>query len=90
MISIINNVKKTSYLSELEYKFCIALNCRNYPTHEGSPMFNTFLDYIELFFDKSDVIEDIRLYLQLLSDEDANCLATRIETRVNNLESSQY
>ena len=90
MVATINNLKKASYISELEYKFCVALNCPNYPTGEGSPMFNTFLDFIELFFDKTDVVEDVRTYLQLLSEEDATSLIARVQVRLNTLESSQY
>lgn len=52
-------MKRTSFLAELECKFCIALNCKGYPTHDCSSIFNTMLDYIELFYDKSDVIADI-------------------------------
>ncbi len=65
MIDLANMIKRTSYLAELEFKFCIALNCKGYPTHEGSPIFNTILDYIELFYDKSDVVGDLTLYLKL-------------------------
>lgn len=65
MLEIANKIKKTSYLAELEFKFCIALNCKGYPTHDGSPIFNTILDYIEIFYDKSDVIGDIMVYLRL-------------------------
>jgi hypothetical protein len=71
MMEIANQLKKTSYLAELEFKFCVALNCKGYPTYEGSPIFNTMLDYIELFYDKSDVIENISVYLKLFQMEDA-------------------
>ena len=66
MVDTANKIKRTSYLAEMEYKFCIALNCKGYPTHEGSPIFNTMLDYIEIFYDKADVIGDIAVYLRLL------------------------
>jgi hypothetical protein len=70
-MEVANSLKKISYLVELEFKFCIAINCKGYPTFEGSPIFNCMLDYLLLFYDKSDVIEDISLYLKLLSTEDA-------------------
>lgn len=49
----------------MEFKYCIALNCKGYPSHEGSPIFNVMLDYIELFYDKADVICDIIPYIRL-------------------------
>ena len=66
MMELACKIKRTSYLSELEFKFCIALNCKGYPTQEGSPLFNVMLDYIELFYDKADVVTDILPYLRLL------------------------
>jgi hypothetical protein len=66
MIDTANKIKRTSYLAELEFKFCIALNCKNYPTQESSPIFNVILDYIELFYDKADVICDILPYVSIL------------------------
>lgn len=53
-------------MAEMEYKFCIALNCKQYTTQEGSPYYNTMLDYIELFYDKADVIGDLTTYIKLL------------------------
>jgi hypothetical protein len=79
-------IKRTSYLSELEYKFCIALNCKSYPTFEGSPFYNSILDFLEIFYDKTDVIEDIRPYLKLLQPEDAYTLRDKIDSKVENLE----
>lgn len=64
-------MKRTSFLAELECKFCIALSSKSYPTYDGSTIFNTILDYIELFYDKADVIEDLLPYLRLLNPEDA-------------------
>ena len=49
----------------MEYKFCIALNCKGYPCQEGTPFFNVILDFIELFYDKTDVISDITPYIKL-------------------------
>lgn len=71
MLEISNKIRRTSYLAELEFKFCIALNCKSYPVSEGSPYFNIIFDYIEVFYDKEDVIGDILLYLKLLHIEDA-------------------
>lgn len=88
MIDTANKIKRTSYLAELEYKFCIALNCKGYPTFDGSPIFNAMLDYIELFYDKADVIGDIQIYLRLFQVEDAQLLKEKIKQKVDNLENS--
>jgi hypothetical protein len=64
-------MKRVSFLAELECKLCIALNSKTYQTYEGSPLFNLILDYIELFFDKVDVVQDLLPYLRLLQTEDA-------------------
>lgn len=32
MMELANKIKRSSYLAEMEYKFCIALNCKGYPT----------------------------------------------------------
>ena len=87
MIDLANKIKRTSYLSELEFKFCIALNCKGYPTQEGTPLFNVMLDYIELFYDKADVVCDIIPYLRLLQYEDAQALKEKVKAKVDNLES---
>lgn len=86
MIELANKIKRTSYMAELEFKWCIALNCKGYPTHEGSPLFNVMLDYVELFYDKADVVADSIPYLKLLAYEDAQALKDKIKTKVENLE----
>ena len=87
MVDLANSIKRTSYLAELEFKFCIALNCKGYPCHEGTPMFNAMLDYIELFYDKADVICDIIPYIRLFQIEDAGSLREKVKMKVQNLES---
>jgi hypothetical protein len=75
-------------MAELEYKYCIALNCKGYPTHDGSPIYNAMLDYIELFYDKADVIADLVPYLKLFQVEDAQALRDKIRQKVENLETT--
>ena len=70
----------------MEFKFCIALNCKGYPCHEGSPMFNVILDYIELFYDKADVVCDIVPYIKLFKFDDASALREKVKQKVQNLE----
>eukprot|EP00347_Sterkiella_histriomuscorum_P000542 403375452 len=87
MVDLANSIKRTSYLAEMEFKFCIAINCRGYPCHEGSPMFNVLLDYIELFYDKADVVCDIMPYIKLFQIEEAGSLREKVKIKVQNLES---
>ena len=89
MMELAHRIKRTSYMAELEFKFCIALNCKGYPTHEGSPMFNVMLDYIELFYDKADVICDVMPYLRLFQYEDAMALKEKVRAKVENMENGQ-
>jgi hypothetical protein len=66
-VEIASRMKRTSYLAELECKLSIALNCRApYPTYENSSFFNLLQEYMENFFDKSDVIADLIPYLKLM------------------------
>ena len=86
-IEISYRMKRTSFLAELECKLCIALNSKNYLTYEGTPMFNLFLDYIEQFYDKSDVVQDLMPYFPLFNHEDAIQLREKIKNKVESLES---
>lgn len=90
ILQTVTAMRKASFLAEMDYKFCISLSCQNYPTHEGSPFYNVVLDYFLLFFEKSDVIEDTRVYLQIFEQDDLNTLSQKIEIKINQLENSQY
>ena len=74
VLKLANEMKRTSYLADLEYKFVLALNYANYPAGEDSPFFQTILDYMERFFDKFDVVSDLRPYLKLLGPDEAAAL----------------
>ena len=60
----------TSLLGEIEVKFCIALNCLGMPVGENSTMFNLLLDYLELLYDKRDVVHDLLVYFKIMLPED--------------------
>jgi hypothetical protein len=85
-IYVATSIKRTSFLAELEFKSCIALNCPSYSVHEGSPFYNIILDYIELFYDKSDVISDLKLYFKLLGPDDAYALKDKIKLKMETIE----
>lgn len=62
------------------------MNSKTFQTFEGSPFFNLMLDYVELFYDKYDVVEDVLPYLKLLSNDDAVNLREKIRQRVDAVE----
>jgi len=86
-VEIAQRMKRTSYLAELECKLCIALNCRNpYPTYENSSFFNLLQEFMENFFDKSDVVADILPYLKLMQPDDALALREKIRSKIEAIE----
>lgn len=85
-MEIATKIKRTSYLAELECKLCIALNSKIYQTYEGSPLFNLILDYIELFYDKADVVSDLLPYLRLLQSEDCAALREKVKSKIDAME----
>lgn len=63
-------VRRTSYLAELESLYCYALRCKNMACGSQSPFFCLMQEYIELYYDKADVLMDLKPYLSLLNDRD--------------------
>jgi N-acetyltransferase B complex (NatB) non catalytic subunit len=80
-------MKKMSFLAELELKLCLALNSKTFQTYEGSPLFNLVLDYLELFYDKTDVVMDLIPYLKLMTQDDSYALREKVKTKIDSLES---
>ena len=70
-MAIANEMKRASYIADLEYKFVLALNYPNYPVGEGSPYYQTTVEYLENFYDRFDVVSDLRTYLKLLGQPEA-------------------
>ena len=63
-------MKRTSYLAEIEFLYCFALRCKGMQCGIGSNFFTLMLEYIDYFFDKADVLEDLKPYLKLLNNTD--------------------
>ena len=61
-------MKRTSYLSELEFTYVFGLRCKGLQMGMGSNFFILIQEYIDIFFDKSDVVKDLSPYLKLLND----------------------
>lgn len=86
IVGIANQMKRTSFMADLEYKFCLALRYPNYPTGEKSMFFSLIKEYIEAFHDKFDVIGDIRQYLVLLGPIEATALRMHVREKLDEQE----
>ena len=81
--AIAAHMKRTSYLSELEFFYTYALHAKTFTISEGTPFFNLMNDYIDHFYDKHDVLEDLRPYFKLLTAaEDAQEMLDRMRKRL--------
>jgi hypothetical protein len=75
-------IQRTSYNAELEYKYVLALNYKQYPTSQESSYFRTMQEFVSKFVDTCDVVSDSRKYLELLSEEDASIIRGTIKTKL--------
>ena len=77
-------MKRTSYLSELELNYIYALHSRGYQVGAGTNFFVLMTEYMDLFYDKADVTEDLRPYFKLLnSEQDVEAMKERLMDRVS-------
>ena len=74
VMAIANEMKRSSFMADLEYKFVLALSYPTYPVGEGSPYFQTTYEYLDKFYDRFDVVSDLRPYLKLLGQPEAAAL----------------
>ena len=74
VMAIANEMKRASYLADMEYKFVLALSYASYPIAEGSPYYQTTVEYLDKFYDRFDVVSDLRPYLKLLGQGEAAAL----------------
>lgn len=79
-------MRKASYLAELELRYCYALNCARYTVGDTSLYMQLLIEYIDGYFDKSDVVDECRPYLSLLSESDCQAVTHKIGVRVRNAE----
>ena len=59
-------IKRASYLAEMEFRYVYALKCPGQQVGEGTSYLNILLEYIENFHDQTDVVEEVRPFLTLL------------------------
>lgn len=90
LILVASQMKRTSYLSELELKYCYLLRCKAMPAGVGSPFYILLCEYIDLFYDKSDVVQDLLPYMKLFNDkDDVETIRKRLFDRVNQVENME-
>jgi hypothetical protein len=75
-------MRRTSYLAELDMRYVFAIHCPIYQVGEGTTFQSLLIEYTEHYYDKSDVLSDIREYLTLLKKTDAVALCSRILFRI--------
>lgn len=75
-------MKRTSYLCELEYKMVLALNYTQYPTNEGSSFMISIIQYLENFYDRYDVISDLKPYIKILTYTEIDVLRNLIRGKL--------
>jgi hypothetical protein len=60
-------MQRTSYLTEMEFHYIYALHSPFLNCGENTPYFYLVFEYIDKFYDKSDICQDLRPYLQLFN-----------------------
>ena len=65
---VMQQMRRTSYLSEIEFLYVFALRCKGLQCGIGSNFFTLLMEYIDHFFDKADVLDDLKSYLKLLNN----------------------
>ena len=84
------DMRRQSYLGELDVLYCYALKCKAYPVGDGQSYLLLMMEYIDLFYDKADVVSDLRNYVKLLSyPTDANAIRQRIQDRIRMAEQAE-
>ena len=75
-------MRRSSYLAELEMRYVFALHCPAYTVGEGTIFQMLLIEYIDAFYDKSDVVSDLIEYFPLLNKKDASSICARIQLRI--------
>jgi hypothetical protein len=84
---IAEKMQRTSYLAEMEFHYIYALQCPKYLTGENSHFYYHIFEYMDKFFEKADVVTDLRPYLALLNlYTDAPAIIKKILERITQME----
>lgn len=71
-------MRKASYLAEIEFRYVYVLHNSDLPVKEGSQYLSLIIEYFDHYFDKSDVTNDLRIYLSVLETPDREYLWKQI------------
>jgi len=88
IMAIAAEMERCSFLNELELRFVLALNYACYMIGEGTPYFDTMLEYLLKFYDKFDVVSDLRKYMKLLTNNEATILRAAAREKLDAAESA--
>jgi hypothetical protein len=81
-------MRRQSYLGELEVLYCYALRCPSFKVGDGNTFLQVMLEYVDLFFDKADVVRDLSDYVTLLNHPaDTQVIKNRLGDRIKQAES---
>ena len=83
IVNIANQMKRASYLCDMEYKYCLALAYKEYALGEKSPYFQVIAEYIEQYNDRFDVVSDVRPYLHLFDTTMSSALRGYIRQKLD-------
>lgn len=81
-------MKRTSYLCELEFKLILALNYSQYPVNDGSSYMIAIIQYLENFYDRYDVIADLKPYIKILTYNEIDVLRNLIRQKLETEEAA--
>ena len=82
-----NEIKRQSFLNDIEYKYVFALNYEVYPVDEQSQYFKVIQQYVTEFYDVFDVIGDCYTYFKLFGKEESRAIRQTTRAQVEKLES---
>ena len=70
----------------MDINLSLALNYPHFPLNDSSHFYKIILEYVELYYDKFDVIEDIRYYLPLFGMNESQSLRMFVRDRLDDEE----
>ena len=88
IMAIAAEIERTSFLAELELRYTLALNYEIFMVGEGTPYFDTMLEYLIKFYDKFDVVSDLRKYMKLLTTNESTILRAAAREKLDAAESA--
>jgi hypothetical protein len=89
MIARAHNMARDSYLGEFEIRLNLALNYPSYSVNENSKFFFLVKEYVENYYNKFDVVEDIRYYLPLFGVNESHALRMFVRDKLD-IEETNY